>query len=153
MITLAVTIALGLALAQPAATLPERIVDIRVHGNHTTPDAEVVRLAGVSAGTPFGPGTLAAMRTALDASGRFRQVEVRKRYASIGDPTAILIVIVVEERVGVATDVPDPGPVRTLRAHTMWMPILRSEDGYGLTYGARVSLVTCWAGGRGCRRR
>lgn len=141
MITLAVTIALGLALAQPAATLPERIVDIRVHGNHTTPDAEVVRLAGVSAGTPFGPGTLAAMRTALDASGRFRQVEVRKRYASIGDPTAILIVIVVEERVGVATDVPDPGPVRTLRAHTMWMPILRSEDGYGLTYGARVSLV------------
>jgi len=139
-ITLAVTITLGLALAQPA-NIPERIVEVRVHGNHTTPDAEVVRLAGVTAGTPFGAETLDAMRNALDASGRFRRVEVRKRYASMSDPSAILIVIVVEERAGIAIDVPDPGPMRTLRAHTMWMPILRSEDGYGLTYGARLSLV------------
>ena len=141
MITLAVTIALGVTLVQSAVTLPERIVDIRVHGNHTTPDAEVVQLSGVAAGTPFGAETLDAMRKALDASGRFRQVEVRKRYASMSDPTAILIVIVVEERAGIAIDVPEPGPLRTLRAHTMWMPILKSEDGYGLTYGARLSLV------------
>ena len=112
-----------------------------MHGNHTTPDAEVLRLAAVEPGEPFTADTLARIRKALDDSGRFRSVDVRKRYASISDTSAVLVVIVVEERAGIAIDVPDPGPLRTLRANTMWMPILRSEDGYGLTYGARVSFV------------
>ncbi len=139
---IALVLAVGLGLGMPQAPVPtDRIVEIRVHGNHTTPDAEVLRLAAVSPGTPCDAQTLAAIRAALDDSGRFRHVDVRKRYASISDTSAILIVIVVEERAGIALDVPDPGAMRTLRAHTMWMPILRSEDGYGLTYGARMSLV------------
>ena len=140
--TMLVALALALGIAQPQAPPGgERIVDVRVHGNHTTPDAEVLRLAAVAPGQPFLPDTLDRMTKALDDSGRFRSVDVRKRYASLTDMSAILIVIVVEERAGIAIDVPDPGPMRTLRAHTMWMPILRSDDGYGLTYGARVSLV------------
>ena len=147
----AIAIAVGLAQPQAqasasecgaqAAPPQECIVEIRVHGNHTTPDAEVLRLAVVEPGQPFTAGTLDRIRKALDDSGRFRHVEVRKRYSSLSDPSAILVVIVVEERAGIAIDVPNPGPMRTLRAHTMWMPILRSDDGYGLTYGARVSFV------------
>ena len=147
----AIAITLGLAQPQAPASASacgaqapppqECIIEIRVHGNHTTPDAEVLRLAAVEPGQPFTVETLVRIRKALDDSGRFRSVDVRKRYTSLSDPSAILLVIVVEERAGIAIDVPKPGPMRTLRAHTMWMPILRSEDGYGLTYGVRVSLV------------
>ncbi len=146
----ALAVAMGItecgAKAPPPQQSQECIADIRVHGNHTTPDAEVLRLAEVEPGQPFGADTLDRIRKALDDSGRFRHVEVRKRYSSLTDMSAILVVIVVEERAGIATDVPDPGPMRTLRAHTMWMPILRSEDGYGITYGARVSLVELLGG-------
>jgi outer membrane protein assembly factor BamA len=128
-----------LLTTQPA--VPERVVEVRVHGNHTTPDAEVLRLAVIEPGQAVTSESLEAVRRRLDDSGRFRSVDVRKRYASISDLSAILVVIVVEEEAGVSIDVPDPGPLRKLRANTMWLPILRSDDGYGFTYGARVTVV------------
>jgi outer membrane protein assembly factor BamA len=138
-------LALLLALTGQPPTTPtpaaERVVGIRVHGNHTTPDAEVLRLAAVGPDHPFTEDLLEQMRKRLDDSGRFRSVEVRKRYASISDLSAVLIVIVVEEEAGISLDVPSPGPFRKLKAQTMWLPIFRSEDGYGLTYGARFSFV------------
>jgi len=147
----ALAIAIGFAQPQAPVSPPdygakapppqERISEVRVHGNHTTPDAEVLRLAAVEPGQPFAADTPDRIRRALDDSGRFRSVDVRKRYASLTDTSAVLIVIVVEEQAGIAIDVPDPGPMRKLRANTMWLPILRSDDGYGLTYGARVSVV------------
>jgi outer membrane protein assembly factor BamA len=136
---IAAVLALSLAL-QPAAA-PERLVAVRVHGNHTTPDAEILALAGLEIDQLVTPTLVRDVEARLDATGRFRSVEIRKRFASISDPTAILIVILVEERAGIAVDVPSPGPMRTLRANTMWLPILRSEDGYGFIYGARVSFV------------
>lgn len=138
---LAAALALGLVQPSPSAMRVEHIGAIRVHGNHTTPDADVLRLAAVEPGQPFTAETLDGIRKRLENSGRFRSVDVRKRYDSLTDLSAVLIVIVVEEQAGIALDVPNPGPLRTLRANTMWMPILRSDDGYGLTYGARVSVV------------
>ena len=131
------------ALAAQSAAAPgaERVVAVRVHGNHTTPDAEILHLAGVQAGQASTPALPGQVRARLAATGRFRHVEVRKRFASVADPSAVLLVIVVEEHEGIAVDVPRPGPLRKLRAKTMWLPIVRSDDGYGLTYGARVSLV------------
>jgi outer membrane protein assembly factor BamA len=138
---IAAALALALALQPPAAAAPERLVAVRVHGNHTTPDAEVLKLAGLELDQLVTPTLVRDVEARLDASGRFRSVEVRKRFASIADPTAILIVIVIEERAGIAVDVPSPGPMRALRSKTMWLPILRSEDGYGFIYGARVTFV------------
>jgi outer membrane protein assembly factor BamA len=112
-----------------------------VHGNHTTPDAEVLRIAGVEPGRPVTGSTLEEVRERLEKSGRFRHVDVRRRYASFSDPDAVLLVIVVEERVGISLDVPSPGPLRRVGASTMWMPVLGYEDGAGFTYGARVALV------------
>lgn len=151
--TTLVALAVAIGFAQPQASVSvaecgakaspsqQCISEIRVHGNHTTPDAEVLRLSEVQPGQPFAADTLDRIRKALQDSGRFRSVDVRKRYASLTDTSAVLIVIVVEEQVGIAIDVPDPGPMRKLRANTMWLPILRSDDGYGLTYGVRVSFV------------
>jgi outer membrane protein assembly factor BamA len=139
MIAAALALALALQPVGPAAA--ERVVAIRVHGNHTTPDAEILKLAGLELRQAVTPTLVRDVEARLDKTGRFRSVEVRKRFASIADPTAILIVILVEEHAGIALDVPSPGPMRKLRAKTMWMPILRSEDGYGFIYGARVSFV------------
>jgi outer membrane protein assembly factor BamA len=128
--------------ASPAPPAPEgALAGVIVHGNHTTPDAEILRLAGLVIGQPCPEALAGEVADRLRASGRFRSVEVRRRSASIADPDAVVLVILVEELAGVAIDVPEPGPMRRLRASTMWMPILDHEDGYGFTYGLRISLV------------
>jgi outer membrane protein assembly factor BamA len=120
---------------------PARITGLHVRGNHTTPDSDVIRIAGVAIGDPVLDSTLEDVRQRLERSGRFRHVEVLRRYDSLDDLSSILLVIVVEERAGITLAEPEPGPLRRLRANTMWLPMLRYEDGYGFTYGARVSFV------------
>ena len=92
-------------------------------------------------GTPFSPALIADVEERLQQSGRFRSIEIRKRSQSIEDASAILLIIVVEEHAGVSDENPKPGVLRRLKAGTMWLPVLTAEDGYGLTHGARVSLV------------
>jgi hypothetical protein len=48
-------------------------------------------------GDPFTPGTLDAVRRRLIDTGRFEGIEVRRRYASIADPSQIALVIIVDE--------------------------------------------------------
>ena len=145
-----VAIALALA-APPAATAqgPEpapsgvegRIVEIRVHGNHTTPDADVLAIAGLTLGDEATPERLAEVESRLLASRRFTAIEVRRRYQSIADPSQILIVLLVDELPGISKDDLTPGPLARLHHAAMWLPILSFADGYGFTYGARVSVV------------
>ena len=137
-LVLAAWLAGGQAL--PAARA-DSIVAVRVHGNHTTPDAEVLRLAGVAVGQLFTEDVALDAAVRLRDTGRFRRVDVRKRYGSLDDPGAVVLVILVEEKPGISMDEGAPGPLRRIRAGTMWMPILGFEDGYGFTYGARVSFV------------
>jgi outer membrane protein assembly factor BamA len=49
--------------------------------------------------------------------------------------------IVVDEHPAVSASNLTPGPFKKLAAAQMWLPILHHDDGYGLTYGARVSFV------------
>lgn len=128
--------------AQPTpAPQPGVIADVRIHGNHTAPDSEVLALSGARVGEPYSDERRAAIERALQNSGRFAGVDVRKRYRSIEDPTSIVLVIVVDELPAVSDDIPVPGPLRRLSAAGMWLPVVRYEDGYGFTYGARVSIV------------
>lgn len=117
------------------------ITGVMVHGNHTTPDTVVLAIARVQPCQPFTDTTAQEVTGRLRTSGRFRSVDVRKRFVSSSDENAVLLVIVVEERSGISIDVPVPGPMRRLAASTMWLPVLGYEDGYGFTYGARISLV------------
>jgi len=75
----------------------EHVVDVRVQGNTLTPDATIVRLAAVEPGAPFTPQTIDEVVRRVKAGGHFERVEVLKRYASIADPSQILLVIVVDE--------------------------------------------------------
>lgn len=131
---------------QNPANLAEVIAEIHIHGNVATPDAEVLKLAGVAKGDPFRDTTIEDVRRRLKASGRFDTIDVRKRYASIEDPSQVALVLIVNEG-PVRVEMPDePGgeprvlPKRGLH-NFMFLPILDAEDGYGLTYGARVAFV------------
>ncbi|HEX5110283.1 MAG TPA: BamA/TamA family outer membrane protein [Vicinamibacterales bacterium] len=140
--SLGAVLALLVACVAPAAAqTAERIVEIRVHGNHTTPDDQVVALSGLSVGDPATPDALKVAEDKLQASRRFEGVEVRRRFASIEDANAILVVLVVDEREGVSANTPLPGPLRRLGLASLWMPILNFIDGYGFTYGARISFA------------
>jgi outer membrane protein assembly factor BamA len=134
--------AVAALLARPApAQTPEVVAEVRVHGNHTTPDADVLALAGLTIGAPLADGMLDRAAARLRDSGRFAGVEVRKRYRSLDDSSQILVVLRVEEHAGVTADDLTPGPLRRIRSAGMWFPILDYQEGHGLTYGARVSFV------------
>ena len=116
-----------------------------MHGNAYLPDEEVIRLAGVAVGAPAGDEDLEAAKQRLKDSGRFESIEVRKRYRSLTNPTDVAVVLVVHERPGIreVDDTPSAvlNPVRRLRSRLMFLPIVTYADGYGFTYGGRVSTV------------
>jgi len=125
----------------------ETVAEIRVHGNVTVPDAEVLRLAGVAIGDTLAADSIDAITSRLRASGHFASVEVRKRYRSL-DMTEVALVVIVHEHESLAqSGNPTPGPMRRVTSRMMFLPILDYEDGYGFTYGARVSTVGLFGGG------
>jgi outer membrane protein assembly factor BamA len=130
--------------ARSQTTLPattEIVGEVRVHGNHTTPDQDVLTLAGLVIGSQVTPDALEQAAARLRASGRFRDVEIRKRFRSLTDPSDILLIVLVDELAGVSDTDLTPSPLKRFKVAGMWLPVLDYADGYGFTYGARVSFV------------
>jgi Omp85 superfamily domain len=121
----------------------ETVTEVRIQGNLATPDEEVLQLAGVVIGMPVGPDTVDTITARLRATKRFEHVEVLKRYASISDPTRITLVLLIDEGPVDIETTGDPNePTRVVRRRGLklqFLPVLYGEDGYGLTYGVRVS--------------
>ena len=126
----------------PQDGAPEIVSDIRVHGNLIVPNDEVVAIAGVKVGDPFQPDTIDRATARLQASKRFDQIQVLKRFASIDDPRQISLVIIVNE--GPVRLTSKDGSLQIVRRrgvrNLMVLPILDFEDGYGFTYGARLAI-------------
>jgi outer membrane protein assembly factor BamA len=122
----------------------ETIAEITVHGNVVTTDDDVRRLAGLEVGMPVTAQTIGEATARLRAAKKFDTVEVRKRFASIEDPTKIAIVIIVNEgpvHIERTTDPDHPARVVKNRGPSlMVLPIFDSEDAYGFSYGARFAL-------------
>ena len=143
---LAVTmLACTLTLAAPGARAQEpaseTVVDVRVHGNHSIPDAEVLALAGIAVGDVVGGDVPDAVTARLEASGRFQTVEVRKRYRSLTATDRIALIIVVRERARASIRNPVVRSFARLAGQSMFLPIIRYDEGYGMSYGARFSFV------------
>ncbi|MBA3297455.1 MAG: BamA/TamA family outer membrane protein [Acidobacteria bacterium] len=141
--TVTVTVSSPAVQETVAVPVSEVVREVRVHGNAALPDAEVLKLAGVAVGAPLGAEGTAAIERRLKTSGRFETVEVRKRYRSIDDPSDVAIVLLVHEKITVVanpvTGAPMTKPSRWISSRLMFLPIVSYADGYGLTYGARVS--------------
>jgi outer membrane protein assembly factor BamA len=128
----------SVAAAQPSSGV---VGEVRVHGNHTTPDADIFTIVGDVVGKPASDALIAEITDKLERSGRFDGVEVRKRYRSIADPDDVLLMVIVDEVPGVDELDLMPGPMKRFRSSGMFLPILHYDDGYGFTYGARISFV------------
>jgi outer membrane protein assembly factor BamA len=115
--------------------------EVRIHGNHTTPDGDVLAIVGDVVGKPATDQLIAEIDARLKKSGRFDGVEVRKRFRSIENPDDILLMVVVDEVPGIDPLDLTPSPMKKFWSSGMFMPILHSEDGYGFTYGGCVSFV------------
>jgi outer membrane protein assembly factor BamA len=128
-------------VGQPAET----VTAIQIQGNTATPDDDVRRLADVHVGMPFDDATIEAVATRLRATKRFERVEVRKRFASLADPSQIALVIVVDEgpvKIVMTGDAANPTRVvRKKMPNVLILPILGYDDGYGFTYGGRFTLA------------
>lgn len=124
----------------------EVIADIRVHGNQVSSDEDIVNLAGVKIGDAVLAGMFTQIAERLRATHRFDRVDVLKRLASITDPSQIVVVIIVDEgpvRIQLPA-IPGGKAVMMRRrglGNLMFLPILDSEDGYGVTYGARFAFA------------
>ena len=125
----------ALALAGALFQVDSRVVLVRVHGNHTLPDDEVLRLAGVSRGDPFEAGDEERIRERLLESKKFESAEVRVRYRSLSESGDVALVLLVRER-------------RSVPSRFMVGPIFDLSDEYGVTLGARLAFVEL-AGGKG----
>ena len=134
----AVPTAPGVLARQPA---PETVVDLRVHGNHSIPDDAVLALAGVAVGDIVDAGVVEAVTLRLETSGRFETVEVRKRYRSLTATDRIALIIVVREGPRASVRNPVVRSFARLAGQSMFLPVVRYDEGYGMSYGARFSLV------------
>ena len=136
-----VSFVIFVAPAEADTQTQEVLGEVRVHGNHTTPDADVLSIAGLVVGAPVTEATVSDATVRLEQSGRFDSVEVRKRSRSIDNPRDVLVIILVDEVTGVTADDLTPGPLKKLRGLGMWLPVVDYADGYGFTYGARITFV------------
>jgi outer membrane protein assembly factor BamA len=132
------------ALVMPqTAAAPEVLSQIQVRGNVATSDQEVRDLTGLQIGMAVAPDVIATVTTRLRAAKRFDRVEVLKRYASLNDPTQIVIVVIVDEGPVSIQRTGDPDrPTRVVRRRwptLLFVPIVGIESGYGLTYGVRLT--------------
>jgi outer membrane protein assembly factor BamA len=120
----------------------EILVEVRIHGNYATPDADVLAAAGLTLGQPVDAAVIRDVEARLRRSGRFEDVEVRKRFRSMDSTSDIVLVIIVREH-----PMPDEGPptplepFRRVVGSMQFLPMLDYEDGYGLTYGGRLTFA------------
>jgi len=133
-------VALTVVIEASSAAQTETIAEIRVHGNATIQDEEVIKLAGVTLGATLTPGALPEIEKRLRDSGRFDEVEARKRYRTLAMDEVALILLV-HERPGVTPQGNPPPAFKRVTSRLMFLPILHYDDGYGWTYGARTSAV------------
>ena len=140
--------ALLLAVMTTMPQARELVAEVRVHGNVTLSDEAVLQLAGVAIGTPLDTAGTTAVEKRLRDSGRFDEVQVRKRYRTLAMDD-VALVLIVHERAGLSTTGRPPSVLRRVRNRLMFFPILHYDDGYGWTYGGQTAIVN--ALGKGTR--
>ncbi len=105
-----ITLALAVGLAPTAALSAQdlsaeqtvEIAEIRIHGNHTMPDAEVQTLAGAAIGDRVGRSDTAVIAQRLRDSGRFASANAEWRYRSMTRRDRAVLLLTVQEKISAA---------------------------------------------------
>ena len=120
---------------------PGVIAEVRVHGNHLTPDDEIVKLSGIVIGA----------RSSHDDRRRHQAPARRPKFDDVKCSSATrrspipskipLVLMVTRGRCDRSAG--RSGPSRCASSSAAWwttsyMPIFDAEDGYGITFGVRV---------------
>lgn len=143
----AIFVSLVALLASTYAQTLEIIAGIRVHGNYSVSDSEVIAIADVTLGDTVEPNEIEAIRARLERSGLFDDVDVRKRYQSLTETSLIAVVIVVNERPDSHVTNPFARSLLAIIRQSMFLPVLDYEEGYGFSYGGRLSIVDTFGSG------
>lgn len=117
-----------LLAADSPTTTQDVVTDIRVHGNYKTTDAEILKIAGIEKGDEVDDEKIAAAQKRLLRSGKFKSVEIRKRYRSISGSGPVALIILVNEK-------------ESLPSKFLYMPILSYSDERGFTYGLQTTAI------------
>jgi len=95
--------------------------------------------------------TLSAVEGRLKQSGKFETVEVRKRFRSLTDASDVAVLLLVHEKAGTFSSAGiiqrTSRPFGRVSDRLMFLPIVNYADGYGLTYGGRMSTIGVLGGG------
>lgn len=141
-------VAAAVVVALPTGTvfvaeplLAQTVVEVRVHGNQSLPDSEVIGLAGVAVGDPAAPDLEESVRERLKASHRFERVEVRRLYRSLTATDQVALVIVVRERPGARFSNPAVRALAAAVSRLMVAPMVDHREGYGVAYGTLMSFI------------
>ena len=118
----------ALTLLGTLAQSDSRVAIVRVHGNHTVPDAEVLQIAGVARGDAFETDTASEIKERLLRSGKFATAEVRVRYRGLSESSDVALILLVREK-------------RSTASRFMVGPLVDISNEYGLTLGARLAFV------------
>ncbi len=106
----------------------ETVTDVVVHGNHSIPDDEILRLADIEIGKKLPGGGPGVIEKRLLDSGKLADVQVKKRYRSMTRLDEVTLIIVVTEKT-------------PARKKVMFFPILAGSDEYGLSYGGQITAI------------
>ena len=82
---------------RPSFAQQQIIAAIQVHGNTLTPDEDVIKASGLAVGAPFSDSLLESNSRTADRYKALSLQSKPQRYASITDPTQIVVVIQIDE--------------------------------------------------------
>ena len=110
------------------AAVDETIAGVRFHGNYSISDEDLLQAAAIEIGAPLDQATIEAIRERLEDFEGVGAVDIQKRYRSLARPEEVVLLITIEEHVGVSEKF-------------MFLPVFTWTDEYGITFGARFATV------------
>ncbi len=112
----------------------ELVVEVRVHGNYSLSDEQVLQIAGVVVGDRVTAADRAAIKQRLLDSGRFAAVEVLARYRSLTPTDRVLLILSAHQKTSASDKL-------------LVMPELQYNENEKLSVGGRVAAKNLFGGG------
>ena len=122
------------ALSQTPTPPSELVVELRVHGNYSLSDEEVLQIAGVAVGDRVTVADVAGIRQRLIDSGRFGAVEVLRRYRSLTPTDRVMLVLSVQQWTSASDKL-------------LLLPELLYNENEKFSFGGRVAAKSLLGGG------